>query len=496
MNIYEHMFPLGFGTNRFSVKNPADSTEFEYAIEVVRAALDAGVSYFDVSHTYSNSMAQSICKAAFRQTKAPRHVTVKSSLLYDTTADDALRRTEDTLRILGVDHAFSFVLWNISSYEQFLKIMQKGGLYEGAVAAQKRGLVEHICFSSHAPPADIIKILNTDVFEGVTLSFSVLNKQVMEPILDCAKKRDIGVVVMNPLGGGLIPQQQAYFSFLQHSEESSVQAALRYVYAHPAVKIVLSGMSSLEELRENLGAFRNKDPEKAEDRIARVDSSVRSINGFCTGCRYCDGCPKGINVYELMQAYNTTLFPQPNVLDKSSNSRLREDISICDYLNKTFGRFPADCINPCIKCGRCAERCTARLPIIQRIEEIYKRCEEIGFSECSVLYRLRRLIGEKSRIAFYPAGRHTERIMSLLNQAFSGKQFEISLFDSNSGVWGRTVAGVGVQNPEGILQAAPEIIIISSYNFSEEIYESLSAKLGGKIPVVKLHYLGDDSQAF
>lgn len=487
-SIYDEIFPLGFGTNRFAVSGSNDSVGIARAAEMMVLALEAGVSYIDVAHTYSKGAAMAVCKAAFAQTKAPRNVTVKSSYLSDKTADDALRRTETAFAGMGIDHAFCFVIWNISSYTQFEAIMKKGALYDGAQKAKERGLVDHICFSTHAPPEDVIRILNTHRFEGVTLSFSALNSQIMGPVLDCAKQNDIGVVVMNPLGGGLIPQQGNYFSFLRSGDDTStVQAALRYAYAHPAVKVVLSGMSKKEELSENLTAFQSSTTETPPERITRVNQGFQSIDGFCTGCRYCDGCPRNIPVFEMMQAYNTKLFPQPKVSYGRTEDNLIETIGICSRLKNTFGFLPLNAVNPCAQCGQCEARCTAHLPIIQRLNILYQRFSNVGFSKQSMLGRLRSLIGSKRKIAFYPGGGYTAYVLSLLDEAFPDSTFAVSLFDGNPALWGTKTAGIEVRCPDEIPAVDPEIIVVSSYNYSEEIYRDLVSRFGEIILVQKLH---------
>lgn len=492
MTIYDSLFPLGIGTNRFAISGSEDYTGIEKSAQMVVTALEAGVSYVDVAHTYSRGMAQAVCKLAFSQTNAPRHVTVKSSFLSDQTEDDALRRVESTFLNLGIDHAFSFVVWNIASYEQFAALTQRGALYDGAVLAKERGMVDHICFSTHAPPEDIIKMLDSGLFEGVTLSFSVLNSSIMKPVLYRAQERNIGVAVMNPLGGGLIPQQEDYYNFLCGKGEcSAIQGALRYVYAHPAVKIVLSGISSMTELNENIAAFQEKTLERPAERIKRVDSALYRIDGFCTGCRYCDGCPKGIRIFELMQAYNTTFFPRPKKLYGRTDPELLEDIEICARLKNTFGYLPDDTVSPCINCGMCEMKCTAHLPITQRIKGLYRRFERRNFSKRSMLDRLKRLVSGRTKIAFYPGGGYTLFVLSLLREVNPEQKFEIFLSDSNPKLWGTYAAGIEIQPLEQVMLRDPEIIIISNYNFEEEICQSLLSRVKDIIPVVKLHVPDD-----
>ena len=486
--IYDSLFPLGIGTNRFSVSGARDYPAIEKAAGMMVQALEAGASYVDVAPTYSKGTAAEVCRLAFQQTKAEKNVTVKSSYLSDTSSDDALRRVEQTFHDLGIDHASYFVCWNISSWEQFLAITRKGGLYDGAVQAKKQGLIDHVCFSTHAAPQEIMRMLKTGLFEGVTLSFSPLNSQIMAPVMDCAQAQNIGVVVMNPLGGGLIPQKEAYFSFLRHpGDHSTAEAALRFVYAHPAVKIVLSGMSSVEELRENLEAFRGENPEPDAERIKRVQAHFASINGFCTGCRYCDGCPQGINIFELMQAYNMRLFPNPSVVNGRTDPELIADIAVCSRLKNNFSFMPQTPQNPCVACGTCESRCTAHLPIINRIRSMYEMFQKRCFSEDGMLERLRELIGTSRRVAFYPGGGYTAYVLSLLHKAFPEEKFELFLFDSNPGIWGSAVAGIEVRNPAQLHDVQPDLVIVSNYNYSEEIFDQLKPLRDAGIQVEKLH---------
>ena len=488
MTIFDNVFPLGIGTNRFVVQNREDEDGLNQGARVVVTALEAGCSYIDVASTYSKGFAADVCKRAFQMTDAKKDVAVKISYLSDRTEAEALKRVKIEFEKLGIDHASYFLIWNIASYEQFLKIMEKGSIYDGALRAKQLGLVDHICFSTHAPPNEIIRILDSGAFEGVTISFSALNAQIMKPVLDCAERNHVGVIVMNPLGGGVIPQKKDYYKFLcADQEESTIQAALRYVYAHPAVKIVLSGMSSEAEAQENLGAFQKNSQEKDEARIERVDQRFHSIEGFCTGCRYCDGCPEGIDIFQLMQSYNTILFPRAEKLYGRTDPELLDCIGICSRLKNTFGTLPVDTRNPCIGCGRCEARCTAHLPIVQRIEGLYQLFAQACFSKESMLERLRERIGQARKIGFYPGGGYTAFVLSLLSEAFPNTTFDLSVYDSNAALWGKTVSGLAIMAPEDLERVQPQLVIVSNYIYSEEIYNRLHYLEKKGILVKKLH---------
>lgn len=486
--IYDGIFPMGLGTNRFPVKGPDDEEGIEKSVSLVVAALEAGVSYVDVFKNYSRTMAPEILRRAFLRTKARRHVTVKASLLVNKSSDDAFRCIESVFDSLGINHAFCFMAYNVKSYDEIIAIRQKGALYEGAVEAKKRGLVDHVCFSTHMPPKDIIRTIEDDMFEGVTISFSVLNSMTMQPVLEAAQRHGTGVVVMNPLGGGFVSKNEEYFSFLKGGDDRSVaEASLRFVYAHPAVKVVLSGISSMAELTENFASFREPSDEKPKERIFRVNASLKGMEGICTGCRYCDGCPKNVPIYEIMQAYNTTFFPRTETYHGRSDPEFLKMAGIWRYLKKNFDFLPETPENPCIKCGRCEKKCSASLPIIKRLEEVYDLFDRAGFSKQAQLNRLRELVGECRKVAFYPGGDNTAYVIERLYEAFPKEQFEISVFDTNPATWGMKTGGIVVRNPEEILSNNPEIIIVSHHIYQEEIYQGLVLRIHDAVPIVKLY---------
>lgn len=493
MTVLDHLFPLGIGTNRFPLTGPDDAKGIERSAQVVVSALEAGASYIDVAQTYSKGTAMAVCRQAFAQTKAPRHVTVKSSFLSDKTAEDALRRTEDVFNSLGIDHAFCFLIWNISSCEQFEAIMKKGALYDGALLARERGLVDHICFSSHAKPEEIVRIIESGAFEGGTIAFSPLNSFLMQPVLDAAQRRGVGLAAMNPLGGGLIPQADSSFSFLRcEGDDSTVVAALRYVYAHPAIKVVLSGMSDMEQLRQNLSAFTDADPVLGTERIERVNAGFTALEGYCTGCGYCMPCPAGIDIPAFMQSRNSTLFPSGPMYNRKDPELLR-NIQLFRKLQLEQSILPEDGRCPCRHCGGCEKKCTQHLPIQMYLEDIFARADAAAFSVEARKNRLDTLLNGKGyqRVGFYPGGLYTVKVLEMYTDFFGPYPFSVFLFDSNPNSWGTVVANQTVHAPAEIPQLGLDAIIISNYNYLDEIYQTVSAYESQGIDIIRLHEPGD-----
>lgn len=495
MGIFKKHFPLGLGTARFPITGPQDSQGFEASVQIVLRALELGIDYIDVGHMYSAGMALHILREAFQRTDRLFSVTAKVQYGIDYTADDAIRRVEYYLNTLNLQKAQYFTCWCIWNYTDFEKIIAPGGIYDGAVQLKKQGKIEHICASVHAPPQDIIRIIESGVFEGITISYSLLNVSQMKPVLDSAQQHNVSVAVMNPLGGGVIAQNPDYFSFAceEGDDQNTVHAALRFVKCHPAVDIVLSGASSQEELEDSYTVFSTPDPQSPERRYQHVWEQAASLQGFCTGCKYCDGCPKGIPTHAIMQARNALLFAPVAAYNRQGPEDLLQDIQIFRKLYFDQGWFPETAENPCVGCGKCEHSCTQKLAIIEGVADIYQRAKVRRYNKQAQCDRLRELLYHKGyqKVGLYPNGGFTQRILDFYNECFGKPDFEWIFFNSSPLLWGKVEQGHIVHAPSEIPELRPDIILISTYRYDAEIMESLLPfkKLG--IPIEKLHCESD-----
>ena len=490
MGAFSGYFPLGLGTGRFPVSGPGDTEGIEKSANIVCRALEAGVNYIDTSYSYCAGMAHTVLKEAFSRTKMPFGVTVKVMHDMDKTADDARRRVEMQLKSMGIDKAQFFVCWTIPSYEDFLEIMRKGGLYEGAVKLKDEGIIDHICCSIHAPQAEAIQIINSGVFEGATISHSLLTAIQTLPILDAALNKNVDIAVMNPLGGGVIARNPDFFSFAQSGNESTVTAALRFAKAHPAVKIVLSGFSAENEIPENVAAIAEPSLESSEDRIARVLQHIRIIDGFCVNCHYCDGCPQSIPISELMNKRNTLLFTSQERYNRTDPEVLRNIDLFYSHAHLGTGEwFPDLPENPCIRCERCEKNCTQKLKIMDAIDDMYKRAGKAGYSLRTRKDRIEELLVNKNyrRVGLYPDGGFSKMIIELYNRFWGEPEFEWLQFNSNPNMWGQSTGGLLIHAPGDIHDLEPDIIIVSTYRHDRVIFDSLKHFENEGIKIVKLH---------
>lgn len=354
---------LGFGGMRL----PKDDEE---AYRLVRKACECGINYFDTAPSYCDWRSERIIGEAIKDSGKSVFISDKSMVDYDPTADALRKRLHESLKNMQVDKFHFYHMWDVSSWEKFKKVIKKGGPYEGAVKAKKEGLIEHIAISSHADGKTIKKIIETDLFEGVTLGYNIINADYRREGIEAARKKCIGIATMNSLGGGVIALAQEYFKNLCNEKNfSPVQVALKFVLMTPGVTVALSGMKSLRELKENA--------ETAKEEIIYDEKAVKEIKQFfgalnqkfCTYCWYCLPCSKKIPIPQYLSAWNI------DRLKKEDNTRSFIYENIVPL--KNMGGLAKDCI----ECGICETRCTQKLDVIAILKEMGKKYDEFIATE-------------------------------------------------------------------------------------------------------------------
>jgi predicted aldo/keto reductase-like oxidoreductase len=169
----------------------------------------------------------------------------------------------------------------------------------------------------------------------------------------------MGVVTMNTLGGGLIPNHPDHFAFVKHEgDRSLVEAALRFNLSLPEVTTALVGFRNTSDVDEAVEAVERFEPLTTEEIKAHREKLAAASEDFCTQCGYCRDCPADIPVVRIMEAYNHHLLggnPQ------ATFNHLRYHWGIPDL---------AKALEACTECRQCEEACTQHLPILERFEEL------------------------------------------------------------------------------------------------------------------------------
>lgn len=342
---------IGFGGMRF--RKEGDQYDLDKSAEVVRKANELGVNYFDTAPYYNDSKSEEIFGRAFQNMPGEFFVSTKSS---EKNGDKLRAQLETSLKRMGLSKINFFHIWCILTLDDYKSRMAKGGAYEAALKAKEEGLIEHLVFSTHCNGEEIETIIKQGGFEGVTLGYNILNFPYRQKGIAAAYEHGLGVATMNPLSGGLIPQKADYFDFIRSEEDATVvEAALRFNGSQKEITTVLAGMGTLEEVIENVKVG-DKIKEFSESKRKEIESKLfASMDALCTGCRYCEHCPKEIPVSKFMLSYNQKTLGEPK--------------DALDNLKWHFG-LPVEQAKECIDCGLCERKCTQHLPITGRLKEI------------------------------------------------------------------------------------------------------------------------------
>ncbi|MDR3200857.1 MAG: aldo/keto reductase, partial [Spirochaetales bacterium] len=254
---------LGFGGMRF-----AEIDNHESCVAMMVKAAEGGVNYFDTAPAYFDIKSEQVFGkglAEMRKRGLPYYVATKT---FKSREEDIRKEIEAQLKRLDVPAIDFYHIWCITDLPNWQKRKEKGVL-ETFRKLKDEGLIKHICVSSHLIGDEINELLMEGVFEGVLFGYSAYNFKTREKAFNAIRAKGLGAVVMNPLGGGLIPQHPELFGFLKSSSgESAVSAALRFLWDHADITTTLVGFSSLGDVETALAAADNYSPRSAEDLAA------------------------------------------------------------------------------------------------------------------------------------------------------------------------------------------------------------------------------------
>lgn len=342
---------LGFGGMRFKDVDNTDA-----CVEMMLEAAKGGVNYFDTAPKYFGTRSEEVFGAAFKEFKRRNIPFYSASKTFESTEEGVRREIEAQLERLGLDTIDFYHIWCITNLDNWHE-RKNNGVLEVFAKLKEEGLINHICVSSHLIGDQIKELLMEGVFEGVLFGYSAYNFSTRQAAFDAITKHNLGCVVMNPLGGGLIPQNPHLFDFLKTDDDQTVvQSALQFLFSHKDITVSLVGFGNLDEVKEAVEAA-NKYGPYSEAKLEEIKSNApASIEGICTGCQYCDDCPEDIPIPKLMDAYNHKILTG-------------KDQEVIDRIKNHWWISPDEAAR-CVECGQCEDECTQHLDIINRLKYI------------------------------------------------------------------------------------------------------------------------------
>lgn len=354
---------LGFGAMRLPTEEEGsiDQAALE---EMVAYAMDHGVNYFDTAYPYHGGNSEIALGRALRKypreswylaNKYPGHQISQS---YDPAAV-----FEDQLKKCGVDYFDFYLLHNVYENSMSTYTDSRWGIIDYFKEQVKNGRVKHLGFSSHARPDTLEKFLD---YAGDDMEFCQIQLNYLDWTLqdaqakyDLLTRRGIPVWVMEPVRGGklaeLNEENTAKLRALR-PEDSTAAWAFRWLLNLPNVKVVLSGMSNMAQMKDNVKTFSSGAPQTAEEAALLMKLADSLKNALpCTRCRYCcDGCPQGLDIPMLIHAYNDVKYTGGGTTVSMQFDALPQD------------KRP----EACIKCGACAAICPQNIDIPGALEEL------------------------------------------------------------------------------------------------------------------------------
>lgn len=358
-NTHMHVSAVGLGTMRYEEADIL-AGRLEKCAEIPLYAYEKGINYWDTAPAYCHDKSEIVTGIALSQVDREKvYVTSKTNFstlgMGEHPDKDAFRRRlEQSLTRLQTDYIDFYHMWCMLTLESWEKHME--AMYGFFEDAKREGLIRNIVFSSHMQGEEIGHVVKSGKFAGMLIGYNALNYRFRQSGIESAYENGMGVVVMNPLGGGTIPQNPEAFSYLTKGTDLTVaQAALRFVASHKEITVTLAGCTTKAHVDDAVKAVEGLEEQPAAIVAGQYDGEL-ALNNVCTGCDYCKGCPKGIPIAKYMDVYNQKIFgdSREELLGRLSNhwSIKKED---------------AKC---CIACGKCEQECTQHLPIIERLKEI------------------------------------------------------------------------------------------------------------------------------
>lgn len=355
---------LGFGTMRLPLKAGAPGTpvDEEQVQQMVDYAIAHGINYFDTAYPYHGGLSEVIIgKALSRYPREQFYLATKYPGHQISSTYNPAEIFEEQLKKCGVEYFDFYLLHNVyeKSMETYLDPRWK--IIEYFQEQKRLGRIRHLGFSSHGSVECLKAFLdgchNQMDFCQIQLNYLDWTLQDAKGKYELLTERNIPVWVMEPVRGGrlakLTDAEEQKLSALR-PDESQAAWAFRFLQGLPNVKMVLSGMSSMEQMVENVKTFEESKTLNETELKTLMEVAEGMKNSIpCTACRYCcDGCPQGLDIPALLATYNELRF-SPAVNIGMRIEALPED------------KRPS----ACIACGKCAQICPQNIDIPAEMEQ-------------------------------------------------------------------------------------------------------------------------------
>jgi len=374
---------LGFGAMRLPViggdRSRIDEPE---AIRMIRYAIDHGVNYIDTAYPYHGGNSEILLGKALKDGYREKvRIATKMPIGQVRSSEDLDKIFNEQLKKLQTDRIDFYLLHGLNK-ERWLKTLDLNVL-DWAERLMDEGKIRYFGFSFHDEFEVFKEIIDGyDRWTFCQIQYNYLDTESSKRTpgtqgLKYAASRGLAVVIMEPIAGGLLaipppPEIQAIWDEAE-IKRTPAEWALQWVWNHPEVSVALSGMSTMQQVIENVEAADRSGPNTLTEKELQIISRVREKYlqyGFigCTGCRYCMPCPQGVSIPEILALYNEYL--------RRRGDRVKQG----EIARKYYDSIPPEKrAELCVKCGECEEKCPQHLPIRELLRKALRTFK--GYSQ-------------------------------------------------------------------------------------------------------------------
>lgn len=377
---------LGYGCMRFTKKGTV--IDLDKAKREMSAAIEAGVNYFDTAYIYPGNEAavgeileQLGCRKKIHlATKLP-HYLIKSMDGAEKMFQEELRR----LRTDYIDYYLMHMLTDLPTWERLKRL----GIEEWIAEKKSTGAIRNIGFSYHGKTDVFQQLVDAYEWDFCQIQYNYLDEHSQAGVegLRYANALGLPVIIMEPLRGGrlvnFLPEPARELFRLDPEMRTPAELAFQWLYDQPEVTCVLSGMNSLEMVKQNVKTAEMACPgcltDSSRSLIEQVKAEIyKNVKVGCTGCGYCMPCPKGVDIPGTFLCYNAMYS------ERKASARK-------EYLLCTAARRDQSSASQCVGCGTCEAHCPQQIEIRKELKNAAKELETIPYKLMKAGVRLFRL---------------------------------------------------------------------------------------------------------